>query len=193
VPSSRFGLAHGPCQAATAQPTAIEPLLLAITRVCTFAGQRALTNASGFFFERDERLFLGTSRHVVFDATSGHFPDRLEIELHVDPSNLGSAVWFSIPLYERGTSAWRQGADTGGAVDIAVVELNRSALPSTAHYRMFTPDHLPAVDDHVEIGSPLLIVCFPLGFHDTLLHLPVVRQASLASSFGLRFQGNGYF
>jgi len=36
-------------------------------------------------------------------------------------------------------------------------------------------------------------VGFPLGFHDTLHHLPVVRQAGLASSFGLRFQGEGYF
>ena len=29
--------------------------------------------------------------------------------------------------------------------------------------------------------------------HDTLHHLPVVRQAVIASSFGLRFQGQGYF
>jgi hypothetical protein len=41
--------------------------------------------------------------------------------------------------------------------------------------------------------GPLLIVGFPLGFHDTLHHLPVVRQAVIASSFGLRFQGQGYF
>ena len=39
----------------------------------------------------------------------------------------------------------------------------------------------------------MLIVGFPLGFHDTLHHLPVVRQAIIASAFGLRFQGQGYF
>jgi hypothetical protein len=39
----------------------------------------------------------------------------------------------------------------------------------------------------------LLIVGFPLGFHDIVHHLPVVRQAVIASSFGLRFQGQGYF
>jgi len=38
-----------------------------------------------------------------------------------------------------------------------------------------------------------LVVGFPLGFHDTLHHMPVVRHAVLASSFGLRFQGEGYF
>jgi hypothetical protein len=39
----------------------------------------------------------------------------------------------------------------------------------------------------------VLIVGFPLGFHDTLHRLPVARQAVVASAFGLRFQGNGYF
>ena len=37
------------------------------------------------------------------------------------------------------------------------------------------------------------VVGFPLGFQDCLHHLPVVRQAAIASSFGLRFQGQGYF
>ena len=80
----------------------IESLLLTATRVFTFEQQRVLTNASGFFFERDARLFLVTSRQ-------------------------------------------------------------------------------------------LLIVGFPLGFHDTLHHMPVVRHAVVASAFGLRFQGQGYF
>jgi hypothetical protein len=45
----------------------IESLLLTTTRVTTFDGKRLLTGASGFFFERDGRLFLVTGRHVVFD------------------------------------------------------------------------------------------------------------------------------
>jgi hypothetical protein len=57
----------------------------------------------------------------------------------------------------------------------------------------FTPEHLQHKLQEVEVGTPLLIVGFPLGFHDTMHHLPVVRQAVIASSFGLRFQGQGYF
>ena len=45
----------------------------------------------------------------------------------------------------------------------------------------------------VEVGSSLLIVGFPLGFHDTMHHLPVVRHAVIASSYGTRFQGQGIF
>jgi hypothetical protein len=43
------------------------------------------------------------------------------------------------------------------------------------------------------MGTSLLIVGFPLGVHDTLHHLPVARQAVVASSFGIRFQGKGCF
>ncbi len=52
----------------------IESLPLTTARLYTFEQQRMLTNASSFFFERDERLFLVTSRHVMFDEPSKHFP-----------------------------------------------------------------------------------------------------------------------
>ena len=171
----------------------IETILLTATRVLTFNQQQPLTNASSFFFQRDERLFVVTSRHVVIDEPSKHFPDRIEIELHVDPENMAQSTGFSIPLYRDGKSIWRQGLDTAGEIDVAVIEIDRAALPKTAVYRAFTPAHLPASPDEVEVGSSLLVVGFPLGFHDTLHHMPVVRHAGIASSFGLRFSGQGYF
>ncbi|HRP25056.1 serine protease [Thauera sp.] len=174
------------------QPT-IESILLTAARVCTFDGQRALTNASGFFFAREDRLFLVTSRHVLHDEASKHFPDHIEIELHDDADNLAHSTGFSIPLYRDGRSIWRQGTDSAGEIDVAVIELERTALPASAAYRAFTPAHLLGHFDQVEVGSSLLVVGFPLGFHDTLHHMPVVRQAAIASSFGLRFQGMGYF
>jgi len=77
----------------------IESLLLAVTRVSTMFGDRLLTGATGFFFERDNRLFLVTSRHVVLDEASNHRPDRLKIGLHVDVKNIGAVTHWSIPLY----------------------------------------------------------------------------------------------
>ena len=171
----------------------IEPLLLTATRICTFDRQRLLTGASGFFFARDERLFLVTSRHVMIADSSWHFPDRIEIELHTDPVNLTNSTGFSIPLYRRGRSIWRQGRDSAGEIDVAVIEIDRAALPPSTVYRAFTPAHLPGRADLIEVGRSLLIVGFPLGFHDTLHHMPVVRHAVIASSFGLRFQGEGFF
>lgn len=171
----------------------IDTLFLTAARILTFDQHVGLTNASGFFFAREERLFLVTSRHVVFDEPSKHYPDRIEIELHMDQENLSRSTGYSILLYRDGKSLWRQGSDSAGEIDVAVIEIDRASLPAGAIFRAFTPQHLPGAGDNVEVGAPLLIVGFPLGFHDALHHMPVVRQAMAASPFGLRFQGEGYF
>lgn len=171
----------------------VEPLLLTTSSIATFDGQQLLTRASGFFFERDRQLFLVTSRHVLFDEPTAHRPSRIEVEFHADVQNLTQSRVLSIWLYREGQSIWRQGSDAAGEIDVAVIALDRQALPDSAELRAFTPSHLQASLDEIEVGSSLLIVGFPLGFHDTVHHLPVVRQGGIASSFGLRFQGLGYF
>lgn len=170
-----------------------EPLLLTTVRVSTFSGSQRLTAATGFFFERDERLFVVTSRHVLHDEPSAHFPDRIELVLHADEADLTRTVVFSILLYQDGLAVWRQGADSAGPVDVAVLEIDRASLPDPVVLRAFGPEHLQQATPDVEVGASLRVVGFPLGFYDTLHHLPVVRHAIIASSFGVRFQGKGYF
>ena len=46
------------------------------------------SSASGFFFARGERLFPVTSRHVMIDEPSQHFPDRLERGVHTIPLSI---------------------------------------------------------------------------------------------------------
>ncbi|HLL17573.1 MAG TPA: serine protease [Rubrivivax sp.] len=173
-------------------PSLVEPLMMAAARVSTFIGTQGLTGASGFFFERDDRLYLVTSRHVVFDEAIQHFPDRIEIELHSDERNLVPSTAFSMLLYREGRAVWHQGSDSGGEVDVAVIQIDRTMLGGVAPLA-FTPAHLQQSLADVEVGTPLLIVGYPLGFHDALNHLPVARQAGIASSFGIRFQGQGFF
>ena len=61
-------------------------------------------------------------------------------------------------------------------------------MPESTVYRPFTPDHLHRPSDAVDAGTPPLIVEFRAGFQDALHHMPVVRHAIVASSFGLGFQ-----
>jgi hypothetical protein len=171
----------------------IDPLLLTAVRVSTYLGTTLLTGASGFFFERGKRLYLVTSRHVMVDAPTKHFPTHLQLELHTDSENLAASIGYDVPLYRNGKSIWRQGKDGGGEIDVAVIELNRAKLPAKLHYFAFTPDHLANESSDVTIGTSLLVVGFPLGFHDGLHHMPVARHAVSASAFGLRFQGKGFF
>ncbi|MET0335505.1 MAG: hypothetical protein ABW190_14630 [Rhizobacter sp.] len=76
----------------------IDTLLFATTRISTFTGTRSLTNASGFFFRREKKLFLVTSRHVFLDDSGQHRPDRIEIEVHVDAGNAARST---------GRNTWR--------------------------------------------------------------------------------------
>lgn len=171
----------------------IEPILLTATRVSTFRGRQPLTAATAFLFARDDRLFAVTCRHVLHDEPTGHFPDRIELVFHVDVADLTRTVVLSILLYRDGRAIWRQGTDTVGPVDIAVLELDRESLPQEAVFQAFEPHHIQFPAPEVEVGASVRIVGFPLGFYDTRHHLPVVRHAIIASSFGVRFQGHGYF
>ena len=174
-------------------PALIDSLLLSTARIATFEHGRPLTNASGFFFRRDERLYLVTSRHVLIDGPTKHHPNRIEIELHTQADDLARAGTLSVMLYVDGQSQWHQGTDAAGEIDVAMLELDQSVLPAGSVIEPFTPDHVMPLTQGVEIGSSVLIVGFPLGFQDTLHHLPVARQAAVASAFGMRFQGQGYF
>jgi hypothetical protein len=147
---------------------------------------------NAFFFSRDRHLFLVTNRHVLFDANNGHFPDRIEIALHTNKCNATQTSSLSILLYSQGQGIWLQGAETINDVDVAVIEIDQRRLPPT-NLCAFTPEHLQQSLSEIEVGHPLLVVGFPLGFQDDLHHLPVVRHAVIASSFGLRFQGQAMF
>lgn len=170
-----------------------DTLLFSVVPVATFVDERALTHATGFLFAAADRLFLITSRHVLCDEPGDHHPDRIELELHTDVNNLAATVRYSVPLYRDGRGLWIDAHDDGGAVDVAAIELERDRLPADAHIKPFSARHLPAAADSPGVGSSVLIVGFPLGFHDHLHRLPVVRQAVVASAYGLRFDGQGYF
>ena len=72
-----------------------------------------------------------TSRHVTIDKPSMHFPNRIGIEIHTDATNLTRSSSLSMQLYLDGKGVWHQGNDVGGEIDVAVIELDRSALPQS--------------------------------------------------------------
>jgi len=172
---------------------AADTLLLTTTHIVTFAGSRILTSASGFFFRRGGRLFLVSNRHVFADAASSHFPDRFEIGLHTDERDLTQHTVVSLPLYRDGVGLWREATDTGGKVDVAAIEIPATQLPAGAALQGFDESHLEAREEDIAVGDMLAIAGFPLDFHDTVHHLAVARNASIASAYGVRFQRQGYF
>lgn len=173
----------------------VESILLTVTRIETFSGDTALTRATGFYFSRDGRLHVITSRHVVLDEASGHRPDRITIELHVDADNLAETESHGLALYDAGgVAVWREATDSAGVVDVVAIPVEaESPMMRKAKFHAFTPESLPEPMDCVEVGASVRVIGFPLNFHDRLHHLPLMRHAIVASSYGLRFEGRGYF
>lgn len=171
----------------------VDPLMLAVVRLSTSREGLGLTRATGFLLRRDDREFLVSCRHVFFDAPSGHFPDQIEVELHADLHNLARAAVLPVPLYHEGVAVWRQGSDGAGEVDVAVIEIRKDLLRGAPARAAFDLHDLAPDAPAVPLGQPVLIVGFPMGFHDELHHLPVARSGIVSSSYGWRFGGLGYF
>ena len=172
--------------------TAIDPMYLRVAKVRTFAGDQPLTNATGFFFLQVGFLYLITARHVVCDDAAGHHPDRLEVSLHSDISDLRQRYDLSIPLFVQGVAQWFQHPDYGGA-DVAAVAINDPHVLSSHSVFAFRSEEIRTSDEFMPLGQDVLILGFPLGFHDALHNLPIVRRAMIASSFAHPFQGEQYF
>jgi hypothetical protein len=169
-----------------------DPLLLNVCRISTFTRGCSLSASTGFFFERSQRVFLITSKHVFYDEESRHFPDQISFEVHSDDVDLTRTTVIQLPLYRNGSALWTQAGDSGGDIDVAALELH-APLPSHVRESAFTPASLRVEADSIRLGTPVVLVCFPLGFYDTTYLLPVARQGSIASAYGVRFQGRGCF
>ena len=169
----------------------VDWLLLAATRLTTYAGSHPRISASGFFYRSAERLFVVSNRHVLVDAAHDHRPDRVEIGAHIDPFDLSRHATISLPLYREGVPQWREASD--GQQDIAALEIPAASLPAGTAVQAFDETHLELRGEQIVVGDALTIAGFPSGMHDTVHHLPVACSASIASAYGVRFQGLGCF
>jgi hypothetical protein len=168
-------------------------MFLRVAKVQTFAGQRPSTNATGFFYLHDEFLYLITARHVVVNERLRHRPDRLQLTLHSDPADLRKRNDLSIPLYAAGVPQWYQHPRHGDTVDVVAVAINDPHVLREYFVTTFRDEDLLPSNQSLPLGQDVLILGFPLGFHDTLHNLPLVRKATVASSFAHPFKGEPYF
>lgn len=171
----------------------IDQMYLRVAKILTFTGTQPLTNATGFFYLHDAFLYLITSRHVVINERAGHRPDRLQLSLHTDPSDLRQRSDLSIPLYLNGLPQWYQHPRHGHAADIVAVAVNDPHVLGGNYVRTFCRDQILGQEQELPLGQDVLILGFPLGFHDTVHNLPIVRSAIVASSYAHPFKGEPYF
>jgi len=68
--------------------------------------------------------------------------------------------------------------------------MNREQVMSRFFIKAFRPeDHVPQNVD-ISIGEDVLVIGYPLGFHDALHNLPIIRNAIISSVYPVPFQGH---
>lgn len=172
---------------------AVDDIYFRVAKVRTFAGDLPLTNATGFFYMHDCYLYLVTSRHVVLNEVEEHRPDHLRLSLHSDKHDLRQRTELSIPLYKDGLPQWYQHPRHTSSVDVVAVAVNNPHVSRDNELATFTREDIVSADTLLPLGQQVLILGFPLGFHDTVHNLPIVRNATVATSFSHPFKAEPYF
>ncbi len=170
-----------------------DTMYLRVAKIHTLAGGQPLTNATGFFYLHDGYLYLITARHVVINEAAHHLPDCLQVSLHSDFADLRQRVDVTIPLYLAGVPQWWQHPKYGAGADVVAVLINDPHVLNRHCIDAFCDSDILNMNEILPLGHDLLILGFPLGFYDTLNNLPIVRSATLASSFSHPFKGERYF
>ncbi len=171
----------------------IDELLVRVVQVFTLNDGQQMTNATGFFYLQDGYLHLITNRHVVINEPTQHRPDGLALRLHVDANELTKTNDIQIPLYNNGAPVWKEHPKHGAAADVVAVPINDPQVMANHFVSAFQPEDVLAKDKGLPIGQDVLILGFPLGFHDTLHNLAIVRNATIASVYPMPFKGEPYF
>jgi hypothetical protein len=171
----------------------VDRLLLRVAKVSTYYQGNPMTNATGFFFLHNSFLYLITARHVVINESLGHFPDYLGVSLHTSQRDLSLRTELSIALYSNGLPQWRQHPHFMASMDCVAVAVNDPQVLANCFVDTFSFKDLVGPGHQVPLGQDVLIVGFPLGFHDTYNNLPIVRKATVASSYAHPFKGEPYF
>jgi hypothetical protein len=169
------------------------------TRLEIQKGGGTIGGATGFFFHDGGREFLATNRHVVVDEEGGQHPDALKMLLHANRADLKATKPVVARLQRSGAPTWLQHPDYDLLkCDVVLVPMDPTTLDQQNLMNFkgasITCTTSEIINTHlVNPFGDLAIVGYPRGFHDAANNLPVYRRASVASCYGVDFNGMPYF
>jgi V8-like Glu-specific endopeptidase len=148
----------------------------------------SMGSATGFFFEHEGRRFLVTNRHVVVAEDKGFYPDHLIVRIHSSRESVVPTRDIELQLYDaKGGSIWLEHPTKG--VDLAALEIGPLVKETDMIY-FLTKEHLLPRDTTVTLGTQVFVVGYPMGLFEPKFYLPIVRTGTLATPYGINFDGS---
>jgi S1-C subfamily serine protease len=173
---------------------ALSEILAIVTLIIQIQNGQPLGTATGFFYIKNDTVYLVTNRHVVMDEEKKIKPDTLRIKLHTDPKDLAKNTPVEIPLYSKGVPKWHVHPDyPTKKIDLTVIELDQNLLKPEYYFKGLTASSLLSNDYEIQPGEDVMAIGFPRGLSDTVHNLPLIRNATISSAYGVSFQGSPFF
>jgi S1-C subfamily serine protease len=170
----------------------VDPILLACSRIECIDHGTTVSQASGFFYDFDDSLYFITNRHVVIDEEDDFRPSYIRLRLHTG-GDIGNNGTYRIPLYDGNNDrVWMEYPDPRLNIDVVAVPLEEDEVTSTFVVAALSPGRHVPDEVVVGVGHDLQVIGYPEGFHDRVHNLPVVRNASLASAYGVPFENRPF-
>ncbi len=171
---------------------AINEIIATVSLVLQIKAGAIIGSASGFFYARNDDLFFVTNQHVVRDDTKNVIPDSLRLRPHTDGSDIRKNEDFEIPLYSGGVRLWKIHA-THADADIAVIRLDKAKIQAKYFIKAWSATAFLPKQYLLAPGDDVFIMGYPLGYHDAPNNLPIFRNAMIASTYGVPFEGKQFF
>lgn len=171
----------------------INPVIATVIYIQQLKSNSIIGSATGFFYNRNDRLFLATNRHVVRDEQSETIPDTLRLLLHRDAKHISNNGTYDLPLYSSSDMPLWKEHPTQRVADVALLKLDANAVQSQFFVKAWSSSNFLPPKYVLDPGEDVFIMGYPRGFFDQQHNLPIFRHAMVASVYGVPFRGDPCF
>jgi len=163
----------------------VDPIFLTTTLIKRVLANNEIGIATGFFFSKEDKVWLITNKHVIYGDT--HTQDNAQPEvdefklvLHINKSDFTKNEEVPITLSIKNKPIWLEHKDKN--IDIVCLPIN---LDRSKYHFVTIADDLINVEN-IKIGfEKLFVMGYPHGWYDSKHNLPITRIGHLSSPFGV--------
>lgn len=166
----------------------VDPIFLTTTIIERISKQKPAGNASGFFYESNNKLFIVTNKHVIYgkkfyEENSNPEIDQIKITLHKNKNDLRDNEEITIDLFNNEKKVWIEHDKKEYDVILIPIEVDRNKYVLTSTNSSYIGS------DNIVIGfEKIFVMGYPFGWHDKIHNLPIVRVGHLSSPFEVPYK-----
>ena len=167
----------------------IDPIYISTTFIERMSGTKFAGSATGFFFIKDDQIYLITNKHVIYGEKFAEKDTKPEVDafkllLHTDRNNTTSNAVYDLALFQDSKQVWFE--HPNAEVDVVAIPLNIDRQ----RYVIATAEESMLDGANIVINfEKLFVMGYPYGWFDRTNNLPITRIGHLSTPFGVPFSG----